>query len=235
MLRVEARLNAAGVTGMRLSSWALALATAFFAAGLARAEPVGPWRVLSGDGRLITSDCLGTNASPECLADTVIACELFSPAPDYNPDGIYHEHTLCSSPGVRQLLGTTPIYIDPRLVTVFYSFDPWVLAEPDLWYRGEDWRVGDLAVDVELFACFPRPECMQGLPAGLRAEEVLGQCRPVQCSFSAVVDFATGRRKPSITYIMRQDVNDWRIVDMYKDLNIPRDGELWNPAHWYRK
>lgn len=206
------------------------------ASALAAGEPLEPWRMISGDGRLVTSECLGSNATPDCLSDTVLACELFSPPPDYNPDGLYHEHPLCSSPGVRQLLGTTPMHIDPRLVTIYYSFDRWVLTDADLWYRGDDWKAGDLAVDVELFACFPRPQCMQDLPAGLRPDEVLGQCPPVQCSFSAAVDFETGRRKPNTTYIMRQDPEEgWRIVDMYKDLNIPRDGELWNPAHWYRK
>lgn len=221
----------------QLSHLSLALALALHASwAFAAGQPLEPWRMISGDGRLVTSECLGSNATPDCLADTVLACELLSPPPNYNPDGLYHEHPLCSAPGVRQLLGTIPIGIDPRLLTIYYSFDRWILTDADLWYLAEDWKAGDQAVDIELFACFPRLTCMQDLPAGLRADEVLGQCPPVQCTFSAAVDFETGRRKPNITYIMRKDADGrWQIVDMYKDLNIPRGAQYWNPAHWYRK
>jgi len=202
---------------------------------LAEDKPLEPWRMISGDRRLITSECLGSNATPDCLADTVLACELFSPGPDYSLDGLYHEDPLCSSPGVRLLLSSTPLHIDPQLATIYYSFDRWVLTADDLWSWGEGWKVGDLAVDVETFGCFPRAECTQNLPAGLPAEEILAQCPPVECTFSDVVDFQTGRRRPGITYIMRQASDGWHIVDMYKNLNVGRDAQKWDPPHWYRK
>ncbi len=32
------------------------------------------WKVVSGDGALLTSDCVGVLTSPECLIDTMITC-----------------------------------------------------------------------------------------------------------------------------------------------------------------
>lgn len=197
------------------------------------AEPQGPWRVMSGDGRLISSDCLGSNATPECLAETALACEGLSPA--WSSAAPIEEHALCQTPGLSMVAGTWPIDVDHRLVTIYYMFDPWTLRSEDLGSPSSEWQAGDTALDIHLFACAPRPSCLGGLPEGLEPDAILKSCPPIRCGYSPAVDPITKQRLPDITYILRKTERGWAVVDMYSSVMDLFSGAGWTPDHWYLK
>lgn len=64
------------------------------------------WRMVSGDGQRWTSDCIGDFRSPDCIVDTIMACEAWSPTEEptlIDKDGYeYYWHPVC------ELLRSTP-------------------------------------------------------------------------------------------------------------------------------
>jgi hypothetical protein len=213
--------------------WLLAAVLLLLNPAIAPADPFGPWSVMSGDGRLVSSTCLGSNATPECLAETVIACGGFTVSP-LAPGQPLIKHPLCDTPGVKMGANLWPVKFDERLVVSYYTFDMWVLTEADTWSQGK-WRAGDLAVDIYFFSCRPELSCHEALPKDLPPESILAECPPIDCGLSADLESASGRRCPAATYFMRRAAEGWQVVDSYTDFMFVFSGNFWDPAHWYRK
>lgn len=99
-------------------------------------QPVGMppgegWKVVSGDGALLTSDCVGVLTSPECLIDTMITCTARSwvgpeQGFDYN----------AAHPTVGPDLFFNPICNVPR--SDGRDEDPWIIAAGPGVYHPED-------------------------------------------------------------------------------------------------
>ena len=81
--------------------WVLENWPTAFDGRLPKGMPPGEgWRAVSGDGTLLTSDCVGEFSSPECILDTMMACDAWS-----NVDHItghdargnaYRHHPICA-------------------------------------------------------------------------------------------------------------------------------------------
>lgn len=125
----------------------------------------GPWRMLSGDGKIARNTCVGDMSRPECVVDTMVACSLWSPS--YTPteqdrlsgDNLYY-HPVCDM--VRSRPGDTasvPLDLEvnsgvfPQDAAVIYKLYPMTLTErffPVCYFlEGDDMEhYGDVAYAV---------------------------------------------------------------------------------------
>ena len=169
----------------RLAGIALAFAVALAVSASATAAgdrfpppPAGEgWKILAGDGSVVTSQCIGQLSSPECIVDTMIACAAWTPARGWprpsTPDWIGGYHPVCDvlraepgNPGVwaRTFLGT-PGHAGPKDRIYFYRAVPFAITEEMIpWFESDPddplhWRAADVAVAVPTVRCLPRDEC----------------------------------------------------------------------------
>lgn len=99
------------------------------------------WRVISGDGKLVSSNCIGRFETPDCIVDTVMACGVWSWQDDvteYDPyiEGLgYRLHPVCdtlrSTPGDPGVSVPFIVLIgpNPEHFIVYYRMTPFILTE----------------------------------------------------------------------------------------------------------
>lgn len=158
-----------------LKDWPVA-----FDGRLPRGMPPGDgWKVVSGDGTLTSSDCIGDFYQPECIVDTMMACDARSPMDEpTSNDGfhLYYWHPLCEV--LRPFPGEARSHVrsfavggsDPDDIVFYYKTIRFTLTEemiPD-WPNvpGEPcrWCVGDIVIAAPLIICAPSPE--MAIPPG---------------------------------------------------------------------
>jgi len=151
---------------MRALSFIAFVALSVLASPSAEADE---WRVLSGDGKTLPSDCVGKPVTPECIVDTMIACEVLSPIGVSMADEPLRFHPSCYSLGwiltVSNYDGVPHFEVrhaDPQEpVTYRYRIETRTVNERDMLHRTglDDWRLGDLAVNVWFKWCLAGYDC----------------------------------------------------------------------------
>lgn len=196
-------------------------------------QPVGMppgegWKVVSGDGTLLTSDCVGVFTSPECVLDTVLACEAWSWMDEVTAvDSSGYKYfwnpicdTLRSRPGdagtgVRSFRGGRD---NPEDFSYYYKAVPFVLTEgnvpsrhappyPEGWSC--DWCPGDVAVAYLIISCAPDPAVIGRTMDSVRYDDDFPDD-------SLISD--CGEPKGRNALVVRQDdlTGLWRIVEPYR-------------------
>ena len=173
----------------RLAGIALAFAVALAVSASATAAgdrfpppPEGEgWKTLAGDGSVVTSDCIGEMSSPECIVDTMIACDAWTPGRpwlyDYVDESwIGRQHPVCDVLRIRpghggyapRTLGVGTIGTQAKHRIYFYRTIPFEITEEMIpWFSADredpddplNWRAGDVAVALPTVRCLPKPEC----------------------------------------------------------------------------
>lgn len=157
------------------------------------------WRVVAGDKSEITSDCIGSFATPLCVVDTMMACAAWSdPSPpyDYGPywppvcdplrlDASNDEYAPRT---FRYGSGLLPEYHRDEYKVIFFpvsneTMDNYMRAE--LSYLGPELagRPGDLAATIRLRTCEPLEEyalpLIKGKHTRFREGYTLSSCREI--------------------------------------------------------
>jgi hypothetical protein len=209
-------------------------------AAAASASSAAEWRVIAGDHSYATSDCLGSNQTAECLADTFLACEAWITSFEYTESGFSEEDPICASPGLDPaMMGAYGQPVHPFLIDMFYYLDSWRLEAKDLYDYSPlpnsqwAWHVGDTVMDLQVLRCMPRKDCLQQYAPGTALAELRLRCPRVDCSGSPH-DSRPGVVAPALTLILRLENGAWRHVGAYPD-GLPRGAEPWVPDHWKRK
>ena len=58
-------------------------------------DEAGGWKVIAGDGTYADSECIGSNETPECYGDTMIACGMWHEPRTAARAGQHRLYTLC--------------------------------------------------------------------------------------------------------------------------------------------
>lgn len=220
-------------------------------AGLASSEaeaPASPWRVMAGDGSYFESDCIGSNETPECLAESALACQVQAHHGDIGESGEFWQE-ICfgpGSPGAGGDLTDLPGWsVDRWLI---YRLESWTLSEEDigeLWLEDEPyntWRPGDRAVSAWWGLCLDSrggDECQV-----LRAEDPRWRpgdpCPGLHCYGRLFEN--VGHDLPDRVFVMREFPRSrqtkerwfegWWMVDPYIEEDIPYWSVLWRPGRW---
>ena len=177
MCTLRSGLNVRGIA----LAFAVAIAIGASTAGAGDRFPPPPegegWRTLAGDGSVVTSDCIGELSSPECIVDTMIACDAWNPGPGWprstSPGWIDGYHPVCDvlrrRPGhddsAPWTLGVDTDVAGPKDRVYFYRAVPFAITEEMIpWFESDPddplhWRAADVAVAVATVRCLPRDEC----------------------------------------------------------------------------
>ncbi len=146
-------------------------------------QPVGlppgeGWKVVSGDGTLLTSDCVGVFTSPECVLDTIIACTAWSWVDEVtavDSSGYeYYWHPICdtlrSQPGdAGTAVRTFNVGRDnPEDFSYYYKTVSFALTAGNTHPRRQlypegwscSWCPGDVVVAFLAIICSPDPTIM---------------------------------------------------------------------------
>lgn len=223
----------------------------FLAAGLiaqlALAAPgqAADWQVISGDRLIVSSTCIGSNETPQCLADSAMACGSWSVDTKHSPDGTFIEDAICFAPGVNQL-GVWPptTRISEELMIHHYFVDFWSLDEAEIWHRArsspDPWKAGDIVADFYVVTCTPEDNCIQTLPSGTATQDILTLCPRTYCIGSPqITQNLDGNGlllfEPGYTLILRQEADGWQVLDWYRGVASTGSlGDFWYPKRWQR-
>ena len=198
------------------------------------------WKVVSGDGTLLTSDCIGVFTSPECVLDTVLACEAWSRVDEVTAVDSYgyedHWHPICDSlrgqPGnVDSPVRTFGAGSDnPEDYSYYYKTVPFVVTTGNVpprdappYPEGSSCRVcpGDVAVAFPTIICSPDPAII-----GLERDGWAFGEYPDDSFISYCVEWIT-----DFALIVRIDDRTglWSIVEPYRP---SLDGGSGHPEGW---
>lgn len=216
---------------MRALIFGLFLIAAFSFASLA-----ADWKVIAGDHSYTTSDCIGSNQTAECLADTFLACEAWITLGEYTESRSAEEDPICASPGLDPaMMGAYGQPVHPFLIDMVYYLDSWTLEAKDMYRYGPewDWHVGDTVMDLQILRCMPRKECLEQYAPGTALAELRLRCPRVDCSGSPH-ESRPGVVAPALSLILRLENGAWQHVGAYRHV-FPRGAEPWMPDHWKRK
>lgn len=122
------------------------------------------WNVISGDRAIVSSRCLGSNATVQCAADTAVACSAWTPGTDLDP--------LCHAfEGAEWGFGLTIDFGPQELLLHSYYIDQWI-AEADDIDTTSPYRMkpGDTVVDFYLVTRGPEA----ALPGDARIRTLSG-------------------------------------------------------------
>ncbi len=207
-------------------------------------QPVGMppgegWKAVSGDGSLQTSDCVGLLTSPECLLDTIMACEAWSRVDEITAVNTYGDeyywHPVCYSlrgrPGVADEVSTFEGGSgNPEDFSYYYKTVSFALTVENthprrrLYPEGRScsWCPGDVVVAFLAVICSPDPAIIGQKKDGW---PVFGEF-PDGSPLSYCVDWS---RDDAL--ITRQDepTGLWRIVEPYRPGLSDGSG---NPEGW---
>ena len=198
---------------MKIERWAAAIFIFHAALGMAFAAKAGELRVI--DGTWASSPCIGSFATPTCLIDTIIACDLLIHYPKNHPNVGTSLRTTCESigsPGHWRSFGAGPAH---RFVRYGYRIETWAIEDKDIpdWampghdhaiWREIHWEAGDLAADVFMHNCRPHRACLE--ESRRNPDLDLGRACPRDDCYDS--SFPT-------TFILRQVADRWRVVDSY--------------------
>jgi len=207
----------------KLSRILMTLLVAVGIASVATPADAAVWKVISGDGTEVTSECLGSNETIECLVDTAIACSVWSQGIMVTVDRKHYRDSTCDSPGLLgnhdYLLLNTP----KRLTRYLYLTEQWVLTVEDIPphfadYGLRSWKGGDTVVDVHAIRCTESYQCSKNTGQPFDPEFGAG-CPITSCSgYPKRPDTYDGLHYdvPSVSFIIRKEAPGWRIVDEYE-------------------
>jgi len=106
-----------------------------FAQDLDDLLPDDAWRKLSNDRTIQTSTCIGSNESPECLAESWLACQLWDLSWDYIDESKQYDPEVCrTTPGMHAGRYGGRVRYEPEAV-YHYKLDVWRLSEEDAIWR----------------------------------------------------------------------------------------------------
>lgn len=206
-------------------------------------EEAGGWKVLALDGSYVDSECIGSNETPECYGDTMLACGMWYHPELAFPAGWYRLQALCNK---HELFHDGFFFyghdFSPYKTWVFYRLDIWTLREADIPWPGgwpyKTWRPGDTVVDFQVAYCFDQP----GGEACLEPRRADPGWQPSDgCPTGAVCEgwaFQNSGRlsgyRPAL--ILRHSSRGWRLVSPYKEALFGSDASWeWHPDHWKAK
>ncbi|MEX1306411.1 MAG: hypothetical protein WEA84_14750 [Rhodovibrionaceae bacterium] len=195
-----------------------------FAAAPASAERLPPnpltdgWQVLSDDESWVSSTCLGEMTSPQCVADTLIACGSLT-AYGYDTRKLEHiiaddswiggYHPVCdplrSKPGNP---GVGPRSYDNTggRFLLFYKVIPLFIWEEYVTRHLYDVREGDVALPVITISCDPPPECDLAAEGAKPSGSVYNPQCLRDCEDTTTID---------VRVIRQRGEESWKIVDVY--------------------
>ena len=192
---------------------------------------------LSGDGSMVSSDCVGKLTSPQCVIDTMMACVAWTPdsakpGPDF-PGGY---HPVCDvlrakpgNTGMVPMIYPTGIWPDPNNVVVHYRIATFPITEDNMTdfdkrrlererrYGAPPWEIeaymrpGDLGVAVFLRWCEPNEAChlpeKDGQPTRYRKDCPFDDC--------GNENDVMPPRMASAVVLRQQDEGTWSIVTVF--------------------
>jgi len=211
---------------------------------IAMASVAEEMNVISGDRTIVSSDCIGSNATPQCLADTAMACGAWSLGPDESASGEAEDDPNCLAPWLNYRSASQVLPGPTRMWLQTYLVDFWVLGEADIWHRartGPDaWHAGDMAADFYIAGCVPEKSCLQQISAQTDLQTVLAQCPRTRCIGSPRISWNSDGNglhlfEPTATLILRQTASGWEVVDWYLGVTSTGSlGDFWEPKRWQR-
>lgn len=204
------------------------------------------WNVISGDRKTVSSTCIGTNATPQCLADSAVACGAWSTPIKFSVSGRYEDDPICGrTPGLERggVAGLT--FALPVLMEHHYLVDFWVLTETEMiespiMEYPEPWQAGDLVADFYAVSCAPEKSCMSAV-ASTDPSEILARCPRTHCSGTPFISRDLDGDGsllfwPWETLILRQSPEGWRVVARYNLANGKMHHDpAWVPKRWKRQ
>jgi hypothetical protein len=207
------------------------------------------WKFVPGDGSQPPSDCVGSNATLNCLIDTIVACSAWSEGPEWRADQEFFDHPVCNqAPGFEEISVFSKYGPLPAQLFI-YATDHWRLSGPEEWLLFQsDWalaRAGDTVVDFFSITCSPDPACLAARPASA-LENAPQLCPRTFCSggpFVASYGEPTAADdppagvyvEPEISLLVRNDADGWRVISWYDSFHYGLNGPQWLPDHWKRK
>jgi len=205
------------------------------------------WKVLAGDGSLHSSTCIGSNASLDCLVDTVVACSAWSEDPEWRADGLPFDHPICDS--ARGFDGVSAVLVSAPAATqhFLYATDVWTLQNARDWPTDTEGlaRQGDQVVDLFSITCAPRTACLARLDPLTPPREILAACPRDYCYGSSRVlthvdvtmpgADADVFVDPGFSLLTRETDQGWVVIDWYYLSRFGLRDPGWYPDHWKRK
>ena len=201
------------------------------------------WKVISGDGAEVTSECLGSKETIECLVDTAISCSVWSQIMAITADRQTHNDPICDSPGLLYEHDFLVVDTPKRLARYLYFTEQWVLAAKDISayfanYGARSWKEGDTVVDVFAIRCTAKHTCTKGTVQPFDPEYGAG-C-PITFCFGYPDESVTYDGEeydlPNVSFIIRPDGPGWKIVDEYAAIGMGSDlNHHWKPQRCKRK
>ena len=173
------------------------------------------WQEIWGDGTKVDSDCVGSAATPECLVDTLVACDVWSEYPGYYDHDEFRPSPVCSVIGSPAPYGILFVSLPRQLVHYRYRVEPQVLKESDIpdWAREGSyfarllntfWRPGDRAMDLWMKHCRPCDDCIK------EARKNPGRVLGAGYRFDVCIEHSIVK-----TFILRRDGERWRVAGIY--------------------
>ena len=199
------------------------------------------WHVISGDGKEVSSTCLGSNENPTCLAESSIACSVWSETVNDSLDGKEYRPPVCDTPGLLRYHDKIYVNYPKHLARYLYRLETWILTEADIpaERRREDWlpvwRAGDTVVDVVTIRCIPNRQCLE--KTGTPKEAGYGEgCPIVRCSGPPdrpITYFGIEYDIPDVALIMRRGNTGWHVIYEYSAGSEGNSIEnRWHPERW---
>lgn len=201
------------------------------------------WRLIAGDGSVATSDCIGTYETVDCLADSIAACDAWTEF--FTSDGSVQSPSICDE--IPGYVDGRPFYArGPKDALVhLYRTNQWILQRAEDWglYKDDHLNAqpGDTVLDFDSISCSPNPQCLERIDTLAPASEILAHCPRTYCEDTLRVQEdkdADGRTflydEPYVTFLVRQQDAQWRIVAWHFPNYYGLGGGTWIPDHWKR-
>lgn len=215
--------------------------------GASSAEEWRPhWNVISGDRQTVSSTCIGSNSTPQCLVDSAMACGAWSIPIGFSADGSYHDDAIClTTTGIERSAAPLSVFAPPALMEHHYLVDFWELTDKEMidgpiMQYPEPWKAGDIIADLYTVSCAPEKSCMTKVASG-DAADILASCPKTHCSGTpSIYHDMDGDGsllfQPWTTLILRQGPEGWRVITTYVFANAQMHNDTaWVPNRWRRQ
>lgn len=208
------------------------------------------WSVISGDGKVRSSDCIGSNKTMACTIDTVMACGAWSFRRLHDEAGARY-YSEDEEFRMACLNNWVPHYFnayDGRAferegLTLFYNWRAWEMSDADNWSGLRPppeltARKGDWVVEIEGLSC-----ALDQLVDGSHAKSTdtpwlsLPDCARRQSFSIYLPHYGATAVYPEYVLVLRGGADSWRVVDIHS-----RPGDSGStitnyhaPERWLRK
>jgi len=211
---------------------------AFISTNLSHSAPPRPEEhmgMIAADRSIISSDCIGSNESPECVAETAIACQVWSIGSDFTEDGSIFEPELCKTSWLSPHSFSFQGRYEPEAIFQ-YRLDIWKIDQKTMRkFNARDHleryetRMGDVAIDVYSQICQPEIACMNS-HGSWTGHVSLQTCPRTWCT----ENYGTydGYLVPTATLLLRKNDSGWGNFYVYGDINFRDLEDKWRPDHW---